>query len=168
MPSPDHNDATTGCFDAFDVMQEVVSLLNGVDVPDFLTLKTFLMKSLGACASVAASLPLGYQGVLLHIGGMIASLLASRLPRFDLTCGAKRAPNTNNKRRLDRCMTMVKRGTRFAEYSSEAVLPFTSLSRSIPRFVEGLTRRLPGTRLARYWGFNCRRLITWLKLIAAV
>ena len=73
-------------------MQELVTMLNGVEVPQFLTPRTFLMKSIGACASVAASLPLGYQGVLLHIGGMVAGILASWLPHFDLTAGTKRHP----------------------------------------------------------------------------
>lgn len=70
-------------------------MLNGVEVPQFLTVRTFLMKSIGACASVAASLPLGYQGVLLHIGGMVAGILASWLPHFDLTAGTKRSPRAD-------------------------------------------------------------------------
>jgi H+/Cl- antiporter ClcA len=63
---------------------ELVTMLNGVEVPAFLTLRTFLMKVLGAVAAVAASLPLGYQGVMLHIGGMIANGLAAVLPHFEL------------------------------------------------------------------------------------
>ena len=59
--------------------QELVTMLNGVEVPGFLTLRTFAMKTIGAVFTVAASLPLGYQGVMLHIGGMIACLLATIL-----------------------------------------------------------------------------------------
>lgn len=87
-------------------------MLNGVEVPQFLTLRTFLMKSLGACASVAASLPLGYQGVLLHIGGMVAGILASWLPHFDLTAGAKRAARAE--RGLGRTVSAGSAGTEAA------------------------------------------------------
>lgn len=131
------------------LLQELASLLNGVDVPSFLTMKTLLLKSMGACGSVAAALPLGYQGVLLHIGGMIASLLATQLPHFELTCGAKReaqlqasAPGHGP---VNHCMTAVNPSSRFAEYTSEPVLPLSAWRRRLPQLVEGLTRRLPGT-----------------------
>lgn len=129
-------------------MQELTSLLNGVDVPNFLSLKTLLLKCIGACASVATSLPLGFQGVLLHIGGMIASLLATQLPHFELTCGAKRPSKnietTADRRGVNHCMTAVNPSNRFAEYSSEPVLPLSEWRRRLPQLVEGLSRRIPG------------------------
>lgn len=82
-------------------------------VPKFLTVKTFGMKVLGACAGVAASLPLGYQGVMLHIGGMIASILATHLPHFELSLGAKRAAVAAPGRELIRCMTQMPSTTDF-------------------------------------------------------
>ena len=120
-----------------------------MDVPEFLSMKTLLLKSLGACASVAASLPLGFQGVLLHIGGMIASLLATQLPHFELTCGAKREERPHSsrepQRRANHCMTAVNPNSdHFAEYSSEPVLPLSEWRRRLPQLVEGLTRRIPG------------------------
>lgn len=119
-----------------------------MDVPEFLSLKTLLLKCIGACASVAASLPLGFQGVLLHIGGMIASLLATQLPHFELTCGAKREQHPHSSRepqeRANHCMTAVHASERFSEYDSEPLLPFSAWRRRLPQLVEGLTRRIPG------------------------
>lgn len=42
-------------------LPELVTLLNGVEVPGFLTPRTFAFKTVGAVLVVAASLPLGYQ-----------------------------------------------------------------------------------------------------------
>lgn len=105
------------------------------------------MKSFGACASVAASLPLGFQGVLLHIGGMIASLLATQLPHFELTCGAKREEKEQSEtaeKRINHCMTAVNPSNHFADYTSEPVLPLSEWRRRLPQLVDGLTRRFPG------------------------
>eukprot|EP00892_Ulva_mutabilis_P003969 jgi/Ulvmu1/1944/UM012_0105.1 len=175
-------------------LPELVTMLNGVEVPQFLTLRTFLMKSIGACASVAASLPLGYQGVLLHIGGMVAGILASWLPHFDLTAGTKRLARADRglaravsnasaitvggragsggdsggaggdrpgpaggppaadgceaaRRQLNYSMSKVRASSVFAEYldDDDAAFPTSKWMRKLPRLVEGLARRLPGT-----------------------
>jgi Voltage gated chloride channel len=91
-----------------------VTLLNGVEVDGFLTMRTFLMKVIGAVTAVAASLPLGYQGVMLHIGGMIANGLASVLPHFELS--RVRAPPTL--RRVSAAMQLAARRQRAASNAS--------------------------------------------------
>ena len=100
---------------------ELVSFLNGVQVPKFLTMKTLLMKIIGATLTVAASLPVGYQGVLLHIGGMIAYLLSEYLPHFELSAGPKKQPRQNSKTGF--CMPTVATTPELGVYSSDAELP---------------------------------------------
>lgn len=53
----------------------VYAYLNGVDVPDFLTLKTAIAKIPGSILTVAGGLAIGKEGPLLHIGSIIAHFL---------------------------------------------------------------------------------------------
>jgi hypothetical protein len=132
------------------VLQELVTMLNGVEVPDFLTFRTFVMKVIGAVATVAASLPLGYQGVMLHIGGMLASLLATVLPHFELSQGAKRLPGARSPAELGHCMPIVQSTSYFSEYGGEALLPSSKWRKKLPRIgviVKGIRHHLSGALL---------------------
>lgn len=53
----------------------VYAYLNGVDVPDFLTLRTAIAKIPGSILTVAGGLAIGKEGPLLHIGSIIAHFL---------------------------------------------------------------------------------------------
>lgn len=106
-------------------MQELVSLLNGVEVPGFLTLRTFLMKVIGSVATVASSLPTGYQGVLLHIGGMIAYQLSVQFPPFELSEGPKKVAK-GAKQDVTHCMASVQATSALGVYSSVAQIPVSN------------------------------------------
>jgi hypothetical protein len=123
-------------------LQELVTMLNGVDVRNFLTLRTFVMKVIGATAAVAASLPLGYQGVMLHIGAMLATILGQLLPYFELSRGAKRAPSLKGKPRPSHCMPLVRSSANFEEYSGQALPASTKWSVRLPRLVKRIKRCL--------------------------
>lgn len=105
---------------------ELVAFLNGVEVPHFLTMKTFFMKIIGATLTVAASLPVGYQGVLLHIGGMLAYLLSKNLPHFELSAGPKRQPRAGTS--LGHCMATVASTPELGVYSTEAEVPVSRVT----------------------------------------
>jgi hypothetical protein len=117
-------------------------MLNGVEVPKFLTVRTFVMKIIGATAAVASSLPLGYQGVMLHIGAMIATLLGQLLPYFELSRGAKRALQTKDKLRPSHCMPLVQSTANFEEFSGSAPPALTKWRVQLPRIIRKMRRHL--------------------------
>jgi hypothetical protein len=106
-------------------VQELVSLLNGVEVPGFLTFRTFSMKVIGSIATVASSLPTGYQGVLLHIGGMIAYQLAAQFPRFELSEGSKKVAKAGLSE-VPHCMATVEPTGELGVYSNHATIPVSA------------------------------------------
>ncbi|XP_021737397.1 chloride channel protein CLC-a-like [Chenopodium quinoa] len=54
---------------------EIKAYLNGIDTPNMYGLPTLLVKIFGSIGAVSASLDLGKEGPLVHIGACIASLL---------------------------------------------------------------------------------------------
>ena len=53
---------------------ELMGMLNGVEIPDFLSYKVLFVKVVGVCLAVAATLCIGKEGPLAHIGAMVAVL----------------------------------------------------------------------------------------------
>jgi H+/Cl- antiporter ClcA len=53
---------------------ELMGILNGVEIKDFISYKVLAVKCLGVCLAVAATLCIGKEGPLAHIGAMIAVL----------------------------------------------------------------------------------------------
>jgi len=56
---------------------EVKSRLNGVDLPDVVAPRTYLAKAVGVLFSVAAGLPCGKEGPMIHSGAILAAMFSS-------------------------------------------------------------------------------------------
>jgi len=55
---------------------EVVAYLNGVDVPNFMTGKVFIVKFLSCSAAVASGAPVGPEGPIIHMGAILGSFVS--------------------------------------------------------------------------------------------
>lgn len=73
---------------------EVKCFLNGIDLPRITDLKTGVCKVLGVIGSVAAGLPVGKEGPMVHSGSVVASTISSGRVKDDkkrrdyVACGA--------------------------------------------------------------------------------
>ena len=54
---------------------ELMSILNGIDIPNFISAKVLLIKSIGVVLAIAATLCVGKEGPLAHIGAAIAVMV---------------------------------------------------------------------------------------------
>jgi len=50
---------------------EAMGLLNGVNVPDYISLKVFIVKFLGVAFAVSGGLCAGKEGPLVHMGSIV-------------------------------------------------------------------------------------------------
>ena len=57
------------------------AFLNGVDIPDLLSLRTLIAKTVGVTFVVATGIPLGREGPMVHTGAAVAA----RVTRFKMT-----------------------------------------------------------------------------------
>ncbi|KAJ3125061.1 hypothetical protein HK098_000618 [Nowakowskiella sp. JEL0407] len=60
----------------------VIAYLNGIRIPDVLSLKTLLAKSFGLILAVSSGLPVGPTGPMIHVGACLGSLITRQLHRF--------------------------------------------------------------------------------------
>lgn len=61
---------------------EIKTLLSGFEIPDLLSLKTLIVKAVGATFAVPTSMCLGKEGPFCHISASVTHLVTSQLPRF--------------------------------------------------------------------------------------
>jgi H+/Cl- antiporter ClcA len=54
---------------------ETMGYLNGVEMPNFIGLRTLIVKIIGTSLGVAACLAIGKEGPLAHIGAIIGHLI---------------------------------------------------------------------------------------------
>jgi H+/Cl- antiporter ClcA len=54
---------------------ELMSILNGVDIPNFISKRILVVKSIGVVLAIAATLCIGKEGPLAHIGACLAVLV---------------------------------------------------------------------------------------------
>jgi H+/Cl- antiporter ClcA len=78
---------------------EIKCFLNGIDLPGVVKIKTLLAKVIGVSFSVAAGLPLGKEGPMVHSGGVVGAVI-SQGP-FNLVCGVDTSDFRNDKEKRD-------------------------------------------------------------------
>jgi hypothetical protein len=61
---------------------EIKCFLNGIDLPRVVRLKTLLCKVIGVTFSVAAGLPVGKEGPMVHSGSVVAAAISQGKSRF--------------------------------------------------------------------------------------
>ncbi|KAM3563153.1 hypothetical protein MY1884_001404 [Beauveria asiatica] len=61
---------------------EIKSVLSGFDIPQLLSFKVMVVKSVGAVFAVATAMCLGKEGPFVHIATCIGHLVAARLPQY--------------------------------------------------------------------------------------
>jgi hypothetical protein len=61
---------------------EIKCFLNGIDLPHVVRLKTLLCKVVGVTFSVAAGLPVGKEGPMVHSGSVVAAAISQGKSRF--------------------------------------------------------------------------------------
>ena len=64
---------------------EVMGLLNGINYPDVIGIKTLFVKVVGTTLAVSGGLCIGKEGPLLHIGAIIGCMMAF-LPFEGIRC----------------------------------------------------------------------------------
>jgi chloride channel 7 len=64
----------------------VMAYLNGVAIPDLLSLRTLVAKFVGTCCSVAANMTLGPEAPMVHLGACAAHVTTHA------ACGASQHP----------------------------------------------------------------------------
>jgi chloride channel 7 len=70
---------------------EVKAVLNGLHVPKFLSLMTFVAKFIGIIMSVSSGLVLGPEGPLVHLGAIVGSAMTRGQKKIKLAlCGKKK------------------------------------------------------------------------------
>ncbi len=61
---------------------EVIGVINGVNYPDAINIKTLITKIFGVTLAVAGGLAIGKEGPLAHIGANLGSGLVTQIPLF--------------------------------------------------------------------------------------
>ena len=59
---------------------EIMALLNGVNMPGFISVESLLVKILGVILAIAASLCVGKEGPLAHIGAVVSQMVIHYIP----------------------------------------------------------------------------------------
>jgi H+/Cl- antiporter ClcA len=77
---------------------EIKCFLNGIDLPGVVTVKTLFAKVVGVSFSVAAGLPLGKEGPMVHSGGVVGAVI-SQVPGS--LCGVDTSDFRNDKEKRD-------------------------------------------------------------------
>lgn len=61
---------------------EMKTMIRGVVMPEYLTIRTLIAKVVGLTASLGSGLPVGKEGPFVHIAGISAAIIAKFLPSF--------------------------------------------------------------------------------------
>ena len=65
---------------------DIKAFLNGVKLDSPLSVSVLIAKSIGMCLSVAASLPLGKEGPMIHVGSIVGGIISQGWPKFFGSC----------------------------------------------------------------------------------
>ncbi|XP_046643135.1 chloride channel protein 2-like isoform X2 [Daphnia pulicaria] len=61
---------------------EMKTIMRGVVLKEYLTFRTLIAKTVGLTAALGSGMPLGKEGALVHIGGIVGTLLSKLLTSF--------------------------------------------------------------------------------------
>ena len=59
---------------------EIMAILNGVKIPDYISFQSLFVKSFCIILAIAASLCVGKEGPLAHIGAVISQIIIHHVP----------------------------------------------------------------------------------------
>ena len=65
---------------------EIKAFLNGVKLDSPLSISVLVAKTIGMCLSVAASLPLGKEGPMIHVGSIMGGVISQGWPNYFNSC----------------------------------------------------------------------------------